>query len=105
MHDRRNPIPLPPLDLSRFSEATRRLLYDFISAEYFNGAPAPGANEDDFIETRSADEAGLMIFYLLGRWFALWRMADPPPMPRECDLWEVVSLTASPRGVLSMAEV
>ncbi|HEV7671550.1 MAG TPA: hypothetical protein VGS22_23775 [Thermoanaerobaculia bacterium] len=104
MHDRTQ-LTLPPLDLSRYTEASRRALYDFISAEYFNGAPAPGADSDDFVETRSPDEAGLMVFYALGRWFAVWRMADPPPMPRECDLWEAVALSVSPRGVLSMAEV
>ncbi len=59
----------------------------------------------DFAETRTAEEAGLRIEHLLGRWFAVWRLADPPERPTERDLWEVVSLTASSRGVLSMAEV
>lgn len=113
MHDRRNPILSPPLDLSRYSEKTRRALYDRIEADHFApdpstilGALVRGADDrGDYVETRSAEEAGLAVHYLLGRWFAVWRVADPIDRPTERDLWEVVTISASPRGVLSMAEV
>jgi hypothetical protein len=100
--DRSNPIP--PLDLSRYTEATRRTLYDRISAEHFAPLPLPPIETEDFIETRTAEQAGLTVLYLLGRWFAVWRMADPPEAPLERDLWEIVSVSATSDG-LSMAEV
>jgi len=114
MHDREKsippipPAPSEPLDLSRYSEATRRALYDRISAEHFTPdlATIGEANaRGDFAEARTAEEAGLRIEYSLGRWFAVWRLADPIENPTERDLWEVVTVTTSPRGVLSMAEV
>ncbi len=114
MHDREKcippipPAPAIPLDLSRYSEATRRALYDQISAEHFSpdlATIAEASAGGDFAEDRTAEEAGLRIEYSLGRWFAVWRMADPIENPTERDLWEVVTITASPRGVLSMAEV
>jgi len=93
------------LDLSRYSEAIRRELYDRIAEEHFaQGSPPITWEEGDFLETRSADAAGLLVLYLLGRWFAVWRMADPPEQPQERDLWEVVSISATASG-LSMAEV
>ena len=108
MHDRQNPILSPPLDLTRYTEKTRRALYDRIEAEHFSPDPRTIVDviaRGDFAEHRTAEEAGLRIEYSLGRWFAVWRMADPIENPTERDLWEVVTVTASPRGVLSMAEV
>ncbi len=107
MHDRQNPILSPPLDLTRYTEKTRRALYDRIEAEHFSPDPRTIVDviaRGDFAEQRTAEEAGLRVEYSLGRWFAVWRMADPIENPTERDLWEVVTVTASPRGVLSMAE-
>jgi hypothetical protein len=36
MHDYPNPNLLPPLDLTRYSEKTRRALYDRIEADHFS---------------------------------------------------------------------
>ena len=108
MHDQPNPIPSPPLDLTRYTEKTRRALYDRIEAEHFKPDAATIVDaiaRGDFAETRMAEEAGLQVHYAFGRWLAAWRMADPIENPTERDLWEVVTVTASPRGVLSMAEV
>jgi len=108
MSDRSNPILSPPLDLSRYSEATRRRLYDRIEADHFSPDPRTIVDviaRGDFAETRTAAEAGLRVEYTLGRWFAVWRVVDPIENPTERDLWEVVTVTANPRGVLSMAEV
>jgi hypothetical protein len=99
---------LPPLDLTRYSEKTRRALFDRIEADHFSPNPRTILDviaRGDFAETRTADEAGLRIHYILGRWFAYWRVSEPIENPTERDLWEVVTVTASPRGVLSMAEV
>ena len=92
------------LDLSRYSEGIRRALYDAIAREHFAPRPVPPIETEDFIETRTAEQAELTVLYLLGRWFAFWRMADPLPEPRERDLWEVVSLSVT-SDRLSMAEV
>lgn len=102
------PAPSEPLDLTRYSEAARREIYNRIAAEHF--APElmsireVRARADDFIETRTAEEAGLMVLFLLGRWFALWRLADPPEHPTEREFWELVTISEGPRG-LTMAEV
>jgi len=96
------------LDLARYSEAARREIYDRISAEHF--APELMSirdvkkREEDFIETRTAEEAGLMVLFLLGRWFALWRLADPPAHSTEREFWELVTISDGPRG-LTMSEV
>lgn len=101
-------VPPPPLDLSIYSESARREIYDRIAAEHF--APEMMSlrqvrkREEEFIETRTAEEAGLMVLFLLGRWFALWRLADPPPHPTEREFWELVTISEGPRG-LTMAEV
>ncbi|MEP7012213.1 MAG: hypothetical protein ABJC13_17970 [Acidobacteriota bacterium] len=97
-----------PLDLTRYSEKTRRALYDRIEFEHFKPDPqtvVQAIARGDFAEHRTAEEAGLRVEYLLGRWLVSWRVTDPIERPAERDLWELVTVTASPRGVLSMAEV
>jgi hypothetical protein len=62
--DRSNPILSPPLDLSRYSEKTRRALFDRIETENFKPDPATIVDaiaRGDFAETRTAEEAGLRI--------------------------------------------
>ncbi len=54
-------------DLMRFSEATRRWLYERIAASEFGGALGPGP-----------DEAGLQVVHFGGRWFALWQDLEEP---------------------------
>ncbi|MFL6262304.1 MAG: hypothetical protein ACJ76Y_21615 [Thermoanaerobaculia bacterium] len=64
----------PELDLTRFSESTRRRLYDRIVEIQFAGegdAPAP-------------DDSGLQVVYFAGRWFATWTDLEEPlwrPLP------------------------
>lgn len=112
MHDRPKSTlpPLPPRkEMYRYSETTRRQLYDRIAEEHFP-IPSPEQIEnarikDEYLETRSAEQAGLMVVYVLGRWFALWRPAEPPAKDAaERDLWEVVSLATTSSDLL-MAEV
>lgn len=54
-------------NLMRFSEATRRRLYERIAASQFGGPGGPGP-----------DEAGLQVVHFGGRWFALWRDLEEP---------------------------
>lgn len=57
-----------PLDLTQFSEALRRRLYDQVAGTHFDqpdAGPTP-------------DQAMLQVFYLAGRWFAGWVDPDTP---------------------------
>ncbi len=108
MHDQPNPILSVPLDLTRYSEKARRALYDRIAEEHFSPDPRTIVDviaRGDFAEMRTPEEAGLRVEYLLGRWFAVWRVVEPIENPTERDLWEVVSISPRPRGLFSMAEV
>lgn len=53
-------------DLSRYTEAVRRRLYDRIAADF---APPTGY---------TADAAGLQVVFLAGRWFAVWADLEEP---------------------------
>lgn len=61
-----------PLDLDRFSEALRRWLYDRVVQIQFSPS--------DSTSTATPDDAGLQVISLVGRWFAIWRDPDQPPM-------------------------
>jgi hypothetical protein len=52
----------PEFDLTRFSEGTRRQLYDRIAAIQFDGER----------DRHSPDDSGLQVVYFAGRWFATW---------------------------------
>ncbi len=56
------------LDITRFSESTRRKLYDRIVEIQFAGDG--GAH--------TPDDSGLQVVYFAGRWFATWTdLAEP----------------------------
>jgi hypothetical protein len=52
----------PELDLTRFSESTRRRLYDRIVELQLTGEES----------ARAPDDSGLQVVYFAGRWFATW---------------------------------
>jgi hypothetical protein len=85
-----------PLDLTRYSEATRRALYDRIVAIQFTPQEsAPGKDlEDVWTPTQTPDEAGLTVLYLFGRWFAFWHEVPEPGLP-EARRTEIVRIQAS----------
>ena len=57
-----------PLDLTRYSEATRRSLYDQIVEIQFTPEDPESAKhpEDVWNPKQTPDEAGLTVFFLLG---------------------------------------
>lgn len=62
------------LDLTRFSESTRRTLYDWIAGLQL------AAGRD----AHAPDDSGLQVVYFAGRWFATWTDLEEPlwrPMP------------------------
>ncbi|HVR95225.1 MAG TPA: hypothetical protein VMW27_01330 [Thermoanaerobaculia bacterium] len=81
-----------PLDLTRYSEATRRALYERIIAIQFTPHPD---DPEDAPSTLDPDEAGLTVFYLFGRWFAYWRDEPLPGLP-EWRLTEMVRIQDAP---------
>ena len=86
-------LPLPPLDLTTYTEETRRELYDRIVLIQFT-SPDPATvehPEDVWIPEQTPDEAGLTVVYLFGRWFAFWRDVPEPDLP-EWRLTELVRL-------------
>ena len=65
----------PELDLTRFSESTRRALYDRIVQIQLGGAG----------DAHRADDSGLQVVFFAGRWFATWTDLEEP-------LWRPVAL-------------
>jgi hypothetical protein len=97
MPDLSRSLPLPPLDLTAYTEATRRELYDRLVMIQFT-APDPATvehPEDVWVPEQTPDQAGLTIFYLFGRWFAFWRDVPEPGLP-EWRMTELVRLEADP---------
>jgi hypothetical protein len=97
-----NPTPRPPgLDLETYTEATRRALYDIVAAVHFR-APAetpPG----DWYPDYSPDQAGLTVFFWLGRWLATWyrleEAASDLPEDRRQALVRIQAAPEAPHGV------
>jgi hypothetical protein len=78
-----------PLDLTRYTESTRRELYDRLVK--IQTTPTPGEPPPAF----DPEESGLTVFYLFGRWFAFWRDVPEPGLP-EWRLTEMVRIQAAP---------
>jgi hypothetical protein len=94
-----SPPDPPRIDLTRFTEATRRAIWDALAASCF-GATAEEAREaeaaGDWVEVHSAEEAGLAVFQVWGRWIAGWRVLDEPADAPERFRYDVVSLHEDP---------
>jgi hypothetical protein len=72
------------VELSRYSESTRRALYDLVVQVFFSPTPeevaaAAADPEDHYVPTYSAEEAELRVEYVAGRWFAVWRALEAGP--------------------------
>jgi hypothetical protein len=99
-----SPPPEPPrIDLTRFTEATRRAIWDALAATCFGATAAQvraAEAEGDWVEVHTAEEAGLVVFSAWGRWLAAWRVLDEPAdapddMPEKFR-YDVVSLHEDP---------
>jgi hypothetical protein len=92
-------LPPPDLDLDAYSEVTRRRLYDLVTLVFF---PLPGQRQDpdEFIPPYSPDEAGLVVFYAFGAWFAIWQPLEELGQPYLApDLyWVRLRITAEPEA-------
>lgn len=89
----------PSIDLSLPTEATRRALYDAVVAVHFSATREDiqeALREEEWIETHTAEEAGVVIHYLCGRWFTVWRMLAEPADAPERQRWEVLTVHEDP---------
>jgi hypothetical protein len=90
------PSPPPPSDLSSATEATRRALYAEVVEVHFNPSPeeiAKAKKNDDWYQKHTAEECELALVYVLGRWFAYWRVwEDIDDYTPEDQRWEVVRI-------------
>ena len=92
----RHPIPG---DLSRYSEATRRLLYDLVVATTFHRAP--GDPPEAELPGYTAEEASLSVHYFHGRWFATWQRLEVPatrPESEKVELLRILPSSETPWG-------
>ena len=95
-----------PIDLTRYTEATRRALYDAVAAIHFFRTPE---DPEDFIPDYSPDDAGLTILYLGNHWLALWEVVeerDNPDLAPEFR-YSLLSIGADPSapGGIAFCEV
>jgi hypothetical protein len=84
-------------DLTRYTESTRRDLYDrLVAIEFTAPDPATVEHPEDVFTPYDPDAAGLMVFHVLGRWFATWTDLDAAPGLPEDRRRELVRIAASP---------
>lgn len=92
----RSPEESIPLDLSRNTEATRREVYDRLVRLQSTLPIEPPSSPFD------PDAAGLVVFHVLGRWFATWMDLDAPPEWPESRRRELVRIQPAdtPDGIV-----
>ena len=91
-----------PLNLSHYTEAIRREVYDRVAAMVWTKE-----SPDDHIPSFTPDQAGLMVFYAFGRWFATWsdvETSGPGVVERRTELVLVQEDTVNRFGII-LAEV
>jgi hypothetical protein len=98
----RTPDPPSPIDLSQVTEATRRALYDAAVAIHFPD-PAEAHDPDDFVPEYSPDDAGLVVFHALGRWWASWLMLEEPATLPESRRREVLRIVENREAAYGLA--
>ncbi|HYG64000.1 MAG TPA: hypothetical protein VEL74_15600 [Thermoanaerobaculia bacterium] len=88
------------VDLSRPTESTRRHLYELVVRVYFQPTPeeVEQARQDPgnhWVPDYGPDEARLHVFFVYGRWFAVWEALEEKketgPLP-EWRRWSVVRI-------------
>jgi len=91
-----------PLTLRIYSEAVRRQVYDRVVALVWTKE-----GPDDHVPSFSPDQAGLMIFHLFGKWFAVWsdlEAVGPGSVERKTELVRVQESADTRYGII-LAEV
>jgi hypothetical protein len=93
------------LDLSVFSEATQRALYEVVVADNFRQTePSPG---EVLVPQYTPEQAGLEVVWAWGRWFATWLKLELPDNLPEAERREILVLEENRHrpGTLGYGEV
>jgi hypothetical protein len=101
--------PTQRIDLSTYTEPTRRAVYDAVVAIFFSSTPEEitaaqaEADPETHTVTYSPDEAGLKVYHELGRWIVTWmRLEVSADIPEEFrrELLLVEEVPTVPHGIL-----
>ncbi len=95
--------PTPHLDLTHYTEVTRRELYAWVVDIQFS--PKIPAGPDWAPPLYTADEAGPLIFYAFGRWFVVWTNLEEPTHLPEHRRVELVRIQANGPDDIMLYEV
>jgi hypothetical protein len=81
-------LSIAHLDLSVFSEATQRGLYEVVAAKNFGPREQHEPGEDG-VPQHTAEQAGLEVVFAWGRWFATWWKLELPQELPEAERREI----------------
>lgn len=86
------------IDNAPYSEGLRRILYDAVVRTLFAPSPLKDQLLAEDVPTYSPEDAGLVVFWAWGRWFAVWYDLDTEdeqqlPLSRK---WQVVRIQSDP---------
>ncbi|HVR98298.1 MAG TPA: hypothetical protein VMW27_16910 [Thermoanaerobaculia bacterium] len=113
MHATQDDTPRLPIDLTQVTEPTRRALYDAVVEVHFSPSPdevrrAAEDPDNHWAPDYDPDAAGLAVFWIYGRWIAVWRsLEEPEDAPAEVR-WTVFRIGHDPEngfGGLTFSEV
>jgi hypothetical protein len=93
------------LDLSVFSEATQRALYEVVVADNFQHTELEAG--EGSVPQYTAEQAGLEVVWAWGRWFATWWKLELPDTLPEAERREILVLEENRHrpGTLGYGEV
>jgi hypothetical protein len=95
-----SPQSIPPLDLDHFSEGTRRRLYDHLRKEHFF---IPGSDPEDAEKLPyTAEDAGLSVLFVCGRWLAIWTRLEVETFRPEAERIEVLRIKPTKENMLGV---
>src|SRR4029077_10464294 len=106
MHDHENGTPSgdrTPQPVVPSTEATRRELYDEVVAVHFNPSPeevqrAAEDPENHWVPDYGPEAAGLAVFRVFGRFFAVWRSLEVEADQPEELRWTVLRILPASEG-------
>jgi len=109
MHDQENSTPSgdrtpqPAVPSTPSTEATRRELYDEVVAVHFNPSAeevrrAAEDPENHWVPDYGPEAAGLTVFKVFGRYFAVWRSLEVGADQPEALRWTVLRILPASEG-------
>jgi hypothetical protein len=106
MHDHENGTPSgdrTPQPAVSSTEVTRRELYDAVVEIHFNPSAeevqrAAEDPENHWAPDYGPEAAGLAVFKVFGRWFAVWRSLEVGAEQPEELRWTVLRIVRNPQG-------